>query len=450
MVSAIETGLELVLNIEDIALPDGYGVARHEGRVVFVPGAFMGDMVRTRIVKTAKGTAYGEVVEIEQPSAFREQPQCPYVGTCGGCELQGLSYDKQCEIKENHLRQTLKRIGGLDLRCVSILKMAPSVDKFCYRNKIEFSFGSENGSCVLGLTERVSPLQAFTGRIIPIDGCRLFDPVAEEILHLVRDFIAKTGLKAFDPISGRGSLSRLVLRQAKYSGEIMVNFVTHSDPGVGLAEFARQLRDAVESVTSVYITTVGRLRLLAGKSYILERVGHIQAKIYPQSFFQPNPKTAEELYRHIPLLSQLQGEELVGLYCGAGTAELFLSSYVRRITAIDVSGESIACAKENAALNGVENIHFIKTKAENAAHHLHGHSPDVVLVDPPRSGMTKETIKAVKNIDPAKVVYISCNPSTLARDLKALGEGYIPKEIIPFDFFPHTGHFEVLTFLARK
>jgi 23S rRNA (uracil1939-C5)-methyltransferase len=328
--------------------------------------------------------------------------------------------------------------------------MVPSINRFYYRSKIEFSFGSENGQCVVGLTERVSPLHPSTGRIIPVEGCRLFDPVLEEILPMIRDFVAKSGFRAYEPLSGRGSLSRLVLRQSKHTGEIMVNFVAPSDPGGGLPEFARQLKDAVEHVTSVYITSAGRLRLLAGKSYITERVGPIQAKVYPLSFFQPNPKTAEELYRHIPLLSQLQGEELVGLYCGAGTAELFLSSYVRRITAIDISGESIACAKENAALNGVENISFIKTKAENAVHNLHGSIPDAVLIDPPRSGMTKEAVKAVITINPAKLVYISCNPSTLARDMVVLSKSFIPKEIIPFDFFPHTGHFEVLAFFERK
>jgi 23S rRNA (uracil1939-C5)-methyltransferase len=446
----ITEGQELTVTIDDIALPDGYGVARHEGRVVFVPGALSGDMVRTRIVKVSKGPAYGERIELVQPSEFREEPQCPYSAVCGGCELQGLSYDKQLDIKQNHLFQCLKRIGSIESQDFSVLRIVPSVKRFRYRSKIEFAFGQDNGKTVIGLTERVSPLQTFTGRIIEVTGCMLFDAVTEDILSLARDYIETSGIKAYDPTTGAGCGRRLVIRRSAHTGEVMVNFILSWDPGTSLSDFAHSLRDSVDSVVSVYVLAGSNLRLLAGKSHITERVGSFSLKVYPLSFFQPNPHGAEDLYSRIPHLSGLQGEELCGLYCGSGAVEIFLSPYVRKVTAIDVSGESIACAKENATLNGIENITFVRAKAEHVANFLQHPLPGAVLIDPPRSGMTKEAIRAIESIDPAKLIYISCNPATLARDLRILGEHFVPKEMIPFDFFPYTGHFEVLTFLERK
>jgi 23S rRNA (uracil1939-C5)-methyltransferase len=443
-------GDELLLTVQDFALPDGYGVARHDGRVIFIPGAFPGDVVRARIRKVDRRLAYADVVEIARPSPDRTASECGRVDRCGGCELQGLDYGRQLNIKENHLRQVLRRIGGIDPDGLSVSPIVPSVDKFYYRSKIEFSFGDRDGKTVLGLTERVSPLRSFDGHIEDVDDCRLFSPALDSILPVVRGFITRSGLKSYDPARGRGCLRRLVVREAKETKEVMVNIVAEADVEV-FSDICKELPSMVPEVRSVYVTYQGRPRLAFGNAYITECLGPLSLRVYPLSFFQPNPRTAATLYDAIPSMASLTGnDEILGLYCGAGSLELFLAPFVRTVTGVDSSGFSIACASENSAINSIKNAAFVTAKAESATRYARRNRPDVVLIDPPRAGMTREAISVVKEIRARKVIYISCNPSTLARDLKALRSYYHPREIAPFDFFPHTGHFEVLACLERR
>ena len=447
-----QIGDEYPLAIADVALPSGYGVARLEGMVVFVPGTVPGDTALTKIVKLDRRFAYGEVVRIEEASPDRLKGEgCSRYGECGGCELQGLAYEKQLEIKENHLAQVLKRIGGVDLTNVTISDIVPSVDRYFYRSKIEFTISEERGETVIGLSERMAPFRPHGGGVVSIGDCRLFSPAAERILPLVRGFVERSNLKAYDSSTGRGALKRLVLREAKRTNEIMVNIITERDVGAPFGEWARSLAAAVPEVHSIYVTSGNQPRLVQGRAYINEMLAGLTLRVYPFSFFQPNAKTAEELYRRIIPLAQIQGSErILGLYCGAGTLELFLAAYAREVTGVDSSGESIACARENAAINKVGNVVFLKEKVERAVARFHGRRMDMTVIDPPRAGMSKEALAAVKALKAGKLVYISCNPSTLARDLKMLRPDYLPKEIIPYDFFPHTGHFEVLTLLERQ
>lgn len=436
--------------ITDVALPSGYGVARLGDLVVFVPGAVTGDRVRARIAKFDKRFGYGELVWIEEPSSYREVARCARFAECGGCDIQTLTYEKQLEIKQNHLTQVLRRIGGIDPAEIPVSNIVPSVDRFFYRSKIEFSFGQAGGEVLVGLSERTSALRPSAGRIVPVDDCALFSPVAGKILPLVRDFVRESGLKAYDPVTGKGTLRRLVLREAKQTGEVMINIIAESDIADRLGGLARSLAESVPEVRSFYATSSNRARLVSGRSYIDEILSGLTLRVYPLSFFQPNPRTAERLCERIIPVSRIRGDETVlGLYSGAGSIELFLSRHVKEVRGVDWSRESISCAKENAAINRSQNCLFIRDRVEGAVHHHRAKGIDLVVIDPPRSGMSKEAISAIRQLKAARVVYISCNPSTLARDLKGLRRDYAPKEIIPFDFFPHTGHFEVLTLLER-
>jgi 23S rRNA (uracil1939-C5)-methyltransferase len=448
----IQIGAEYPLTIADVALPSGYGVARIEGMVVFVPGTVPGDTALTKIVKLDKRFAYGEVVHLEETSPDRLAGEgCSRYGECGGCELQALAYKRQLEIKENHLAQVLKRIGDVDLANVAISPIVPSVDRYFYRSKIEFAFGEERGETVIGLSERMAPFRPHDRHVVPVDDCRLFSPVAERILPLVADFVRRSNLKAYDASTRKGVLKRLVLREAKGTNEIMVNVVIEKDSGAPFGEWARSLAAAVPEVRSIYMTSEDQPRLVQGRAYINEKLAGLTFRVYPFSFFQPNPKTAEELYRRIIPLAEVQDKErILGLYCGAGTLELFLGTYAKEATGVDSSGESVACARENGAINKIGNVVFLKEKVERAVARFQGKRVDTVVIDPPRAGMSKEALAAVKALKTGKLVYISCNPSTLARDLKVLRPDYLPKEIIPYDFFPHTGHFEVLTLLEQQ
>jgi len=439
------------ITITDMALPAALGVGRIGDFVVFVPGAVPGDRVRVRIVKLERRFGYGEIGEIEEASADRRQARCPHFGECEGSDLQVLAYQKQLEIKENHLRQIAKRLGGPDLEQVPVLPMVPSVDEFFYRSKIEFSFGHTDAGTMLGMTERISPLHPFTGRIVAVDDCCLFSPTTARILRPVRKFVGSAGLSAFDEKTGKGALKRLVLREAKQTGEVLVNLIGAIDLRDRLKPMAEALVQAVPEVRSIYATRGDRYELVSGRPFIEEGLAGLVLRVYPLSFFQPNPKTAEVLYSRIVSAAGFRGDEtMLGLYCGAGAIELFLSRYVRKVIGIDSGDHNISCARENANINGVRNVVFVRGKVERSVGEYRTKGINVVLIDPPRSGMSRGALWAIREVRPPKLVYVSCNPSTLVRDLSALKDEYVPKEMIPFDFFPQTAHFEVLTILERR
>jgi 23S rRNA (uracil1939-C5)-methyltransferase len=251
-------------------------------------------------------------------------------------------------------------------------------------------------------------------------------------------------------LTGKGTLKRLVLREAKGTGEIMCHLIAASHISRLPGDLGELLPGAVAQLRSFYATGAAT-RLLWGKPAIDERLAGFTFRIYPLSFFQPNPKTAGKLYERLIAVAGLTGgERVVGLYCGAGTIELFLSRHAKEVTGIDSSKENIAAARENAGLNRLHNCLFLKDKAEKAARRFKAGRVDLLVIDPPRKGLTREAVAAVREIRAERLAYISCNPSTLARDLLSLKEVYKARQVVPFDFFPHTSHFEVLTLLERR
>ncbi len=451
---------ECTLEITDIALPDSYGVGKDKDLVIFVPGAIVGDRVKVRIERRNKRFAYGRIAAIEKASAFRIEPYCPHFGLCGGCTLQNLDYEKQLEIKENHLRQTLRRIGSIEADPASFASVTPSPDRWSYRTKLELAFGDEKGRLVLGLRERVSPFEPYRGRVVPLKGCPVFGKTAEIIIPLMEERMRALGLEAYNPKRKRGLLKHLIIREAKQTGQLMLILETASVRLPDLSALWRKVTAEAIGVKSFYgivndadndVINYSRQKHLFGEPFIEEGLGPFRFILYPASFFQPNHGAASLLYEEITRLSKLsRPENVLGLYCGMGPIEINLSRIARRVTGIDVVAANIANARENCGLNGIDNCFFFEGEVEKVLAKERSDRIDLVITDPPRTGISDSGIKEILDLKSRNIIYVSCNPSTLARDLKLfLANGYHVERIVPFDFFPHTGHMETLVVLSQ-
>ncbi len=441
------------LEILDIAFPQGFGVAKRNDFVCFVPGALPGDIVRVKMARQSKRFGFAQITAIEQESPFRVTPVCPHAGICGGCVLQGLLYEKQLELKQNYLLQTLQRIGNVPLEQVEVQPIVPSVEQYYYRSKVELYFG-EHGPASIGFRERVSPFERYRGRLIPVQRCPIFSSSLERLLPLFYEYAERVGTGAYGRQTTRGALKKLIVREAKWNKKLMVSLVVAGNNVAELPWLLQELRREFPEVASLWAITDQKKELLLGPAYIEEMLGRFRFRVYPQTFFQPNTKTAERLYESIAAVCHATGSErIMGLYCGTGPIEIFLSPFVREIVAIDSDRENIAAAIENCRINQIRNCQFYRQTAERASN-LKIHSPlgsfDLILVDPPRAGLTPEALKFIKGLSAPRIVYVSCNPSTLARDLKRLAEAsYTTAKILPFDFFPHGAHLETLVLLER-
>jgi 23S rRNA (uracil1939-C5)-methyltransferase len=450
----------ITVDVIDIALPNNYGVAKEDGHVIFIPEAVVGDRVRVRVRKEQKQVTYGSIEEIVVPSPFRVEPECPHFGFCGGCTFQNVTYEKQLQIKEGYLIETLKRIGGLDVKNIPISSIVPSPEVQYYRNKLELSFGTNDGRIALGLRERTSPFTSYEGKVLPIRKCLITSRLVERILPIFKEFMEGHGLSPYNPVTKQGFLRHLILRESKSTGEIMALLETRSGTIPDLSLLAQTLSGAVPEVRSFYWIVNNRsgddrrserTRLVYGKSYIEERLKGFTFKVLPGSFFQPNTRSAEILYDKIPEITDLgAGERVLGLYCGTGPIEIFLSGRTKDVAGIDSEQSNIACARENCKLNNVRNCVFYEGKVEAVLKTKNFRGTDLLVLDPPRGGVSPEGLRHVFKIHPKRIAYVSCNPSTLARDLKMIGTlGYKITGIVPFDFFPHTPHIETLVGLHR-
>lgn len=451
---------QLSVEITDIAFPNNYGVAKKDGRVIFVPGGVLGDIVCIKIMKENKGYAYGSIDAVERPSPFRMDPACPHFGVCGGCTLQDLTYGKQLELKENYLRQTLKRIGGIDIDRIEVLPIVPSPDQYLYRSKVELAFGEKDGGIVLGMRERASPFRKYDATTVPVTTCSVFSSVIEGIIPVVRELADRQGLTPYNMVTGKGVLRHLIVRESKTTGAMMVTVETTQRAIKNLSGLFEILKKDIPQIKSLYLAInnkhgdtiyYNQLQRIAGQSYITEDIDGMTFRIYPQSFFQPNTKAADMLYGKIAEIAcPADDEHVLGLYCGMGPIELYLSRYAQTVTGIDSLSGNIINARENCQINNIKNCVFYAGTIEKVLRDIPLSKTDLLVIDPPRSGISKEGIKLITEIKPPRIAYVSCNPSTLARDLKTfLEHGYEITTIAPFDFFPHTAHLETLVFLKR-
>ena len=447
----IREGTELELDVTRLAF-GGRGVARLDGLVVFVDGGLPGARVRAKVERLKKGFAEAVALETLVPSPAAVAPVCPHFGACGGCVWQDLDYEAQCFWKREQVAETLARLGGLGDVAVAQTVASPTILE--YRNKMEFTFA---GKLHLGLHERRRP-----GRVLDIGTCRLMAPWASEVLTFVRERCAATGLASYDSRTSKGVWRHLVLRQSAATGARLVHLITGPARGAGdaahilgeavLQEFP-EIKNFVHSVRRApSAVAVGERQVFTlGPGYLEEQVGKVRLRVSPDAFAQTNTGAAEALYATI---AQAAGSAPDGaawdLYCGCGGIALTLAPAFGTVYGLESDKRAVADAKESAALSNIENCIFTAGDVATELVELAHTKPAAVVLDPPRAGAAPETIRAIMSAAPGKIVYVSCNPSTLARDLKILADMYAVTNVIPVDLFPHTAHIEVVAELTLR
>ena len=445
----------VTLKIEDCGI-DGEGIGKADGFTVFVKDAVIGDTVRAKIMKAKKNYGYGRLEEIITPSPDRVEPKCQFARQCGGCQLQALSYEKQLEFKTSKVRGHLERIGGFtDIPMEKILGMD---QPFHYRNKAQFPVGkSKDGRIITGF---------YAGRthsIIENRDCALGVTRNKEVLDRVIAHMEKFHIQPYDENTGKGVVRHVLIRYGFFTDEMMVCLIINGENLPGEEALVKSLRQIPETVSVMVNVNKKRnnvilgekVRLLWGQPYITDKIGEISYQISPLSFFQVNPYQTGRLYGKALEYAQLSGNETVwDLYCGIGTISLFLAQKAKMVRGVEIIPAAIENAKENARLNGFANTEFFVGKAEEVLPEQFartGERADVIVVDPPRKGCDETLLSTIIKMQPDRVVYVSCDSATLARDLKYLCErGYELKKVCPVDMFPNTVSVETVVLLSHK
>jgi 23S rRNA (uracil1939-C5)-methyltransferase len=453
MAAPVRTGEELELQIDSLAY-GGNGVGRLNGFVVFVRGAFPGDRVLAKVTKVKRGFAEASAQSVLEPSLHRIEAPCPHFGVCGGCRFQSLDYDVQVAAKEQQVRDALSRIGRIE--APPLEPILPAASLYHYRNKLEYSFTETEEGVGLGFHR--------AGRwdeVIGIDVCLLTTDLGNAIREAVRDWAREERLPAYSQATGDGYLRHLVVREGRNTGQVLVVLVTAPGERFETGYFVDVLRrfHEVRSIHwAINDTPAERTslptQLLWGDEAIEESILGFRFRVRPNAFLQTNTEMAEQLYALVRESAALTGgENLFDLYCGTGTIGLSLAGQAREVWGLEISEESVACAIENAELNGIGNARFFAGNVGQAIDELveEAGSPDLVVVDPPRAGLAGKALRRLGRIGAPRIVYVSCNPTTLASDVKVLREdfGYELQSCRAVDMFPHTPHVESVSLLER-
>ena len=455
-----------VVKIEDIGV-NGEGIGKVDGYTLFVKDAVIGDVVEVKVMKAKKNYGYAKLINVLEPSKDRVQAKCSVARQCGGCQIQELSYEKQLEFKEKKVRGNLERIGGFSSEFLdSVMEEICGMDNpFHYRNKAQFPFGTDkNGQIVTGF------YAGRTHQIIPNMECALGCEENGKILKIIVDFMNKYHISAYDEKTGKGFVRHALLRFGFTTKEIMVCLVVNGDNFPHSEKLVDNLRN-IEGMTSITYSVnkentnviMGKsIHLLWGQTYITDYIGNVKYQISPLSFYQVNPKQTENLYQYALEYAGLTGEETVwDLYCGIGTISLFLAQKAKKVYGVEIVPQAIEDAKRNADINGIENAEFFVGKAEeilpeyyeNYAREHDGEKAyaDVIVVDPPRKGCDETLLRTMTDMSPERIVYVSCDSATLARDLKYLCEnGYELQKVREVDMFPNTVHVETVVLLSQQ
>jgi 23S rRNA (uracil1939-C5)-methyltransferase len=444
---------ELELRIDSLAY-GGNGVARLNGFVVFVRRGLPGDTVKARVTKVQRNHAEALATEVIEPSPRRVDAPCAHYPACGGCRFQDLAYEAQAEAKADQVADSLRRLGGVAEPPLEPIVAA--VEVFHYRNKLEYSFTQLEDGPTLGFHK--------AGRwdeVLEVERCWLTTDLGNAIRNAVREWAREEGLAAYDQAERTGYLRHLVVREGLNSGQALVQLVTAPGERFETGYFVEILRrfPAVRSIhwsindSAAEVTNLPT-RLLWGEDAIEEELGGLRFRVRPNAFLQTNTHMAERLYALAREYAALTGTETVwDLYCGIGTIGLTMAREALTVWGIEVSEESVACALENADLNGITNAAFFAGNVGQSVEELLNRSgpPDVVVVDPPRAGLAGKALRRLGRIGAPRIVYVSCNPTTLASDVKQLGAdwGYELVKARPVDMFPHTPHVETVALLTR-
>jgi 23S rRNA (uracil1939-C5)-methyltransferase len=444
----------LTVDVTDLAF-GGEGVARAGGYVVFIPGGVPGDRVDVRLTQVRPRFARGAIERLDRRSELRTDPPCPYFGRCGGCRLQHVQYEAQLEFKQRQVVDCLERLGGLVDVPVSPILGAPEV--YGYRNKMEFTFAEVDGQPVVGLHEAER-----YDAILDVERCLLQSDAMNAVLAEVRAFVRERRWSVYRQETEEGILRFLMLREGRQTGDAMVNLVTASPDVATARALADRLRARCPHVTSIVLNVNPKKAAvavgveehpIAGNETIRERLGDLVFSISANSFFQTNTRQAERLFEIVADYAGLTGQETVlDLYAGTGAISLLLARRARAVYGIELVPAAIDDAARNARENGITNCMFLPGEVRHVLPDLlaRGVRADVVVADPPRAGFHPKALRSLATHGARRIVYVSCNPSTLARDLATLcGAGYRVTAVQPVDMFPHTPHIEVVVRLDR-
>lgn len=455
---------EIILEIDDLG-NNGEGIGHVDGYALFVKDALPGETIRAKIMKCKKKYGFARMMEVlECSGSSRVEPKCPVARQCGGCTLQHLSYEKQLAYKEKKVRDCLVRIGGVNAEKVEWLPVLGMETPWHYRNKAQFPVRVQKDD-----SGELRPVAGFyagrTHSIIPMTDCAIQHPCMKEILETVLSWMQEQHVTAYDEVSHRGLVRHIYIRRAYTTSQIMVCLVINGRQiSEDLKRTLVEKLSGIPGMTGILLnintdqTNVilgKKMLLLWGQEYIEDSIGGVRYHISPQSFYQVNPVQTEKLYQTALEFAGLTGEETVwDLYCGIGTISLFLAKNAKKVFGVEIVPEAIKNARENAHLNGIHNAEFFCGAAEEVVPRLAEELAalaDVVVVDPPRKGCDIVLLDTIVKMAPEKIVYVSCDPATLARDVKLLGEkGYEVRKVRACDMFGQGGHVETVCVLGNK
>ena len=432
---------------------EGLGVARIDGMAVFAPKAIAGERCRVKILKVTKTVAYAKIEKILTPSPHRVEPACPYAALCGGCAFQHMDYEEECRLKAQRVEDALTRIGGLSLGAVPILGAVSTEN---YRNKAQFPVALCGGKPDAGFFRQRSH------QVIPVERCGIQSEDADRVRAAVVDWMRKYGVPVYDEGTCTGLVRHIYVRCGFQTGEVLACIVANGDRLPKEEKLTAMLRQAVPNLTTVVLSIHKKpgnavlgseFRTLWGPGYIEDVLCGLRFRLSPRSFYQVNRDQAERLYEKAITLAGLdKTKTALDLYCGTGTITLCMARHAGSVIGVEIIEAAIRDAEENAKRNGIENARFFCADAGEAAKRLaaEGTKPDVIVVDPPRKGVSLDVIEAMVTMGPEKIVYVSCDPATLARDAKLLEErGYRAVHAEAVDLFPRCAHVETVVLMSR-
>ncbi|MGL4363495.1 MAG: 23S rRNA (uracil(1939)-C(5))-methyltransferase RlmD [Cellulosilyticaceae bacterium] len=440
------------LEIIDIG-SNGEGIGKIDAFVIFVPDAIIGDIANVKILKVKKNLAYGKVQEIIKASPNRVQPMCDVSKQCGGCQLQHMDYQAQLDWKQKKVYNAITRIGG-----IQNIEVEPTIGMehpTHYRNKAQYPIRKVDGKVQIGFYAMRSH------RVIDWDTCEIQDKRCEAIIKKTREFLEDYNISIYDEEKHTGLVRHLMIKTGYYTKEIMVCLVINGDKLPQSDKFIESMNE-IEGMTSIVLnhntakTNVilgNKITVLDGKNYIIDTIGELKFKISPLAFYQVNPIQTKVLYDQVLKFADLDKDKVVwDAYCGIGTISLFLAQKAKHVYGVEIIEPAIENANENAEINNIQNATFFVGKAEEVItqQYKQGLCTDVVVVDPPRKGCDEELLQTIVEMSPKKIIYVSCDPATLGRDLGILTkQGYEVENIQPVDLFPHTTHVECCVSLKK-
>lgn len=435
--------------IEDLT-HEGAGVAKIDGYALFIPKALPGEQALVKVIKVNKGFGFGRLLEVIKKSEDRvDEPPCQIFDQCGGCQLQHLSYDGQLKQKQKQVRDVLERIGKItDVVVYPTLGMG---DPWRYRNKAQVPFAEREGGLIAGFYQERSH------EIIDMNSCLIQHEENDKVVQAVREIATKYGVRGYNEEKHQGTLRHVVARYGVNTGQLMVVLVTRSRELPNKNEVIEAIKEKIPNITSI-VQNINSKRtnvifgdetiLLWGEEYIYDTIGDVKFAISARSFYQVNPEQTKVLYDQALQYANLTGSEtVIDAYCGIGTISLFLAQKAKHVYGVEIVPEAIDDAKRNAKLNQMDNVDFAVGEAEKVIPwwYAQGIRADCIVVDPPRKGCDEALLETIIKMKPKRVVYVSCNPATLARDLRVLEDGgFKTVEVQPVDMFPHTNHCEVV------